>query len=111
MGGRAAEGTLRLDLTGAPAGSLVTRSVALLGLSIGGLRAGVTPRWHAALGLVSATLLFGSATAAPLVVAGAGPLGLLGLVGWLLWVGWVAGYGIVLVRRVSARVSANEGLS
>ncbi|MFD1529440.1 hypothetical protein [Pseudonocardia aurantiaca] len=89
----------------------MTRSVALLGLSIGGLRAGVTPRWHAALGLVSATLLFGSATAAPLVVAGAGPLGLLGLVGWLLWVGWVAGYGIVLVRRVSARVSANEGLS
>jgi hypothetical protein len=86
-------------------------AIALVGLSIGGLRAGVTRRWHAALGLMSAVLLFGSATAAPLVVAGAGPLGLLGLVGWLLWVGWVAGYGIVLVRRVPARVNVNEGLS
>ena len=74
-------------------------ALALAGLSIGGRRTGLIRPWHGALGLISAALLFGSATLAPAVIAQAGPLGLLGLAGWLLWVVWIAGYGVALIRR------------
>ncbi|SDG93559.1 hypothetical protein SAMN05421505_109173 [Sinosporangium album] len=73
-------------------------AVALVGLSVAGLRAGLTRPWHGVLGLLSAALMFGSATLAPLVIDRSGPLGLLGLVGWLLWVVWIVAYGIVLIR-------------
>jgi hypothetical protein len=73
-------------------------ALALLGLSVSGLRAGLIPRWHGALGFVSATLLFVSALTTPLVVGGAGPLALIGLAGWLLWVVWMFTYGVVLIR-------------
>lgn len=73
-------------------------AIALLGLSISGRRAGILRQWHAALGLLAAVLLFGSATLAPLVIAQAGAFGLLGLVGWLLWVVWIVTYGVVLIR-------------
>lgn len=59
-------------------------AIALLGLSIAGLRSGLIARWHAGLGLVEAGLLVASATLAAVVVGGG--LGLLGLTGWLLWV-------------------------
>lgn len=73
-------------------------ALAMLGLSIGGLRAGLLRSWHGTWGLVSAALMFGSATLAPLVIDHAGPLGLLGLLGWLMWVVWIITYGITLIR-------------
>ncbi|MBO8193398.1 hypothetical protein ITI46_17275 [Streptomyces oryzae] len=80
-------------------------ALALVGLSVGGRRAGLVRPWHGALGLLSAALLFTSATLAPLVIDHAGPLGLLGLGGWLLWVVWLAAYGAVLVRVRTGPVS------
>ncbi|MGX7671321.1 hypothetical protein [Plantactinospora sp. DSM 117369] len=73
-------------------------ALALIGLSIAGRRANLIRRWHGTLGLLSAALLFTSATLAPLVVDRAGPFGLLGLVGWLLWVAWIVAYGTILIR-------------
>jgi hypothetical protein len=73
-------------------------SVVLVGLSIGGLRGGLIRRWHGGLGLLSAALLFGSATLTPLIIDRTGPLGLIGLVGWLMWVVWIIAYGVVLIR-------------
>ncbi|MFF3442757.1 hypothetical protein [Streptosporangium sp. NPDC002721] len=73
-------------------------ALALLGLSVAGLRAGLVRPWHGTLGLASAALLFGSATLTPLVVDHAGPLGLLGLAGWLMWVVWIVAYGVTLIR-------------
>lgn len=81
-------------------------ALALLGLTVAGRRIGLTPRWHGALGLLAAALLFASATLAPLVVAHEGPLGLLGLVGWLLWVVWLVGFGLALLRADVAPVRA-----
>jgi hypothetical protein len=82
-------------------------AIALVGLSIGGRRAGLVRPWHSTWGLVSAALLFSSATLAPLILDGSGSLGLLGLVGWLMWVVWIAAYGIGLIRlnaRASSRI-------
>lgn len=73
-------------------------ALALIGLSLGGLRTGLINQWHGGLGLLSAALLFSSATLTPLVIDHAGPLSLLGLVGWLMWVVWVSIYGITLIR-------------
>ncbi|WP_329080483.1 MULTISPECIES: hypothetical protein [unclassified Streptosporangium] len=73
-------------------------ALALLGLSVAGLRAGLIRPWHGTLGLASAALLFGSATLTPLVIDHAGPLGLLGLAGWLMWVVWIIAYGVTLIR-------------
>ncbi|WP_247001522.1 hypothetical protein [Halosolutus gelatinilyticus] len=73
-------------------------TLALIGLSISGLRAGLIRQWHGRLGLLAAALLFSSATLAPLIMDQAGPLGLLGLIGWLMWVVWVGTYGITLIR-------------
>jgi hypothetical protein len=72
--------------------------VVLVSLSIGGLRGGLIRPWHGGLGLLSATLLFGSATLTPVIIDRPGPLGLIGLVGWLMWVVWIIAYGIVLIR-------------
>jgi hypothetical protein len=74
-------------------------AIALLGLSVGGLRGGLIRPWHGSWGLVAAALLFGSAVLAPLVIDHAGPLGLLGLAGWLMWVVWLVVYGVALIRR------------
>ncbi|MGW0370924.1 2-oxoglutarate/malate transporter [Streptomyces coeruleorubidus] len=74
-------------------------AIALLGLSVGGLRGGLIRPWHGTWGLVAAALLFGSAVLAPLVIDHAGPLGLLGLAGWLMWVVWLVVYGVALIRR------------
>ncbi len=74
-------------------------AIALLGLSVGGLRGGLIRPWHGRWGLVAAALLFGSAVLAPLVIDHAGPLGLLGLAGWLMWVVWLVVYGVALMRR------------
>jgi hypothetical protein len=74
-------------------------AIALLGLSVGGLRGGLIRPWHGRWGLVAAALLFGSAVLAPLVIDHAGPLGLLGLAGWLMWVVWLVVYGVALIRR------------
>lgn len=78
-------------------------ALALTGLSVAGRRAGLIRPWHGRLGLVAATLLFTSATLAPLMIDHSGPLGLLGLAGWVLWVGWIACYGVVLTRAAPAR--------
>lgn len=74
-------------------------ALALLGLSVGGLRTGLTRPWHTCLGLLAAVLQFSSATLAHWVIDNGGAMGLLGLVGWLLWVVWIVGYGITLIRR------------
>jgi hypothetical protein len=84
-------------------------ALALLGLSVAGLRAALIRPWHGALGLASAALLFGSATLTPLVIDHAGPLGLLGLVGWLMWVAWIVAYGITLIRLNPASLSHEVG--
>ncbi len=78
-------------------------ALALTGLSVAGRRAGLIRPWHGRLGLVAATLLFASATLAPLVIDHSGPLGLLGLAGWALWVVWTACYGVVLTRAEPVR--------
>lgn len=76
-------------------------ALALIGFSISGLRAGIIRQWHGGLGLLSAALLFSSATLTPLIIDHAGPLSLLGLVGWLMWVVWILTYGITLIRGVN----------
>lgn len=78
-------------------------ALALIGLSVSGLRAGLLRPWHFRLGLVSAALLFSSATLTSLFVGRGGLFGLLGLVGWLLWVVWISAYGITLIRLGSPR--------
>ncbi|MEU0203333.1 MULTISPECIES: hypothetical protein [unclassified Streptomyces] len=75
-------------------------AVALVGLSLAGLRAGLIRPWHGGWGLVSAALLACSAVLTPLVIDHDGPLGLLGLAGWLMWVVWLVVYGLALLRRV-----------
>ncbi|MCF0079545.1 2-oxoglutarate/malate transporter [Streptomyces lomondensis] len=84
-------------------------AVALAGLSLAGLRAGLIRPWHGRWGLVSAALLSGSAVLTPLVIDHAGPLGLLGLVGWLMWVVWLVVYGVVLMRPLPVRPSPAGG--
>jgi hypothetical protein len=78
-------------------------ALALVGLSLGGLRTGLVRPWHGRWGLVSAALMFGSAVLTPWVVDRLGPLGLLGLAGWLMWVVWIVAYGIVLLRTGPGR--------
>ncbi|UUU37869.1 2-oxoglutarate/malate transporter [Streptomyces sp. NBC_00162] len=74
-------------------------ALALLGLSVGGLRTGVIRPWHGTLGLLAAALQFSSATLAHWAIGNGGALGLLGLAGWLLWVVWIVAYGITLIRH------------
>ena len=74
-------------------------ALALLGLSIGGLRTGLIRPWHGTMGLLAAALQFSSATLAHWVIDNGGALGLLGLAGWLMWVVWVFAYGITLIRQ------------
>ncbi|GIG66133.1 DUF4386 family protein [Phytomonospora endophytica] len=81
-------------------------ALAMVGLSLAGLRAGLIPRWHAALGMTGAALQFTSASLAALVIDHAGPLGLIGLTGWLLWVVWIAAYGLTLARVTPWRRAA-----
>jgi hypothetical protein len=76
-------------------------ALAMTGLSISGLTAGLIRRWHASLGFAGAALQFTSATLTPLVMEH-GALGLIGLAGWLLWVGWLVVYGITLIRHEPA---------
>ncbi|WP_440102801.1 hypothetical protein [Streptosporangium sp. H16] len=83
-------------------------ALALIGLSVAGLRAGLIRPWHGTVGLTSAVLLFGSATLTPLVIDHTGPLGLLGLVGWLMWVVWIIAYGITLIRLSRPRDPAAD---
>ncbi|MEU4768742.1 hypothetical protein AB0H12_36385 [Actinosynnema sp. NPDC023794] len=102
---------LRLAVADDPGGALwslhdalftlngVFLALALLGFSVGGRHAGLVPVWQARLGLLSAALLFTSATLTPLVIGSPGALGLLGLTGWLLWVAWVVAYSGALIRR------------
>ncbi|WP_440067089.1 hypothetical protein [Streptosporangium sp. OZ121] len=86
-------------------------ALALIGLSVAGLRAGLIRPWHGTVGLVSAALLFGSATLTPLVIDHTGPFGLLGLVGWLMWVVWIIAYGVTLIRLNRDRDPAASGPS
>ncbi|AVT36765.1 DUF4386 family protein [Plantactinospora sp. BB1] len=79
-------------------------ATALLGLSVSGRRAGLVSRWHAAVGLLGAALLFLAATTSPYGADGANPLALFGLVGWLLWLVWIVGYSVVLIRGVEEEV-------
>ncbi|MCM2387949.1 2-oxoglutarate/malate transporter [Streptomyces albipurpureus] len=77
-------------------------ALALIGLSVGGRRAGLSRPRHARLGLVSAALLFLSATLTSLFIGQESLFGLLGLAGWLLWVAWITAYGITLIRLGSS---------
>lgn len=89
-------------------------ALALLGLSVGGLRTGLIWPWHGALGLLAAALQFASATLAHWVIDNGGLLGLLGLVGWLMWVVWIVAYGIALIRHnpdTQARTLTNDRTS
>jgi hypothetical protein len=81
-------------------------ATALVGLSIGGLRARFIRPWHAALGFVAAALQFTSAGLAALIVERESPLGLIGLIGWLLWALWIVVYGIRLIRDAPLSTAA-----
>ncbi|MDW5326307.1 hypothetical protein [Plantactinospora sp. KLBMP9567] len=73
-------------------------ATALLGLSVSGRRAGLGTRWHAAVGVLGAALLFLAATTSPYGTDGVNPLSLFGLVGWLLWLIWIVAYSLLLIR-------------
>ncbi|WP_318207271.1 2-oxoglutarate/malate transporter [Streptomyces sp. SJL17-1] len=74
-------------------------ALALVGLSVGGLRTGLIRPWHGTLGLLAAALQFASATLAHWVIDHGGALGLIGLADWLVWVVWIVAYGITLIRQ------------
>jgi hypothetical protein len=74
-------------------------AMALIGLSLGGLRAGLIGRAQAGLGLIAALLQLASAMILPALIDVASRPGYLGLIGWLLWVAWLCWYGVVLLRR------------
>ena len=74
-------------------------AIALVGLSVAGVRAGLVRPWHALLGYLAAGLQFASATLAFTVVDG--NLGFLGLAGWVLWVVWLVAYGVQLIGTSS----------
>ena len=84
-------------------------ALALIGLSTSGRRTGLIRPWHGRLGLLSAALLFSSATLTPLVIDHTGPLGLIGLTGWLMWVVWIATYGLTLIRLPAQRQTPPAG--
>lgn len=73
-------------------------ALALVGLSLAGLRGRLIRPWQAALGFVAAALQFASASLTPLVMEHGGVLGQIGLAGWLLWVVWLGCYGVTLIR-------------
>ncbi|KAA8877502.1 hypothetical protein F3087_44225 [Nocardia colli] len=73
-------------------------TVALVGLSLGGIRTGLIRRWHASLGLVAAAGQFIAATITPMIIDHANPLASISLVSWLLWVVWIVTYGITFLR-------------
>jgi hypothetical protein len=73
-------------------------AVALLGLSIGGVRTGAVGRRHAGVGLTGAVLLFVSASASPYGIDEVNPVALLGLIGWLLWLAWIVIFSVGLLR-------------
>ncbi len=74
-------------------------ALAMIGLSVGGVRGGLIRPWHAALGFTAAALQFSSAVFLPVAFDDPGAVNLLGLSGWLLWVVWLVGYGVTLIRR------------
>lgn len=78
-------------------------AMALIGLSLGGRRAGLIGRAQTVLGLIAALLQLASAMILPALVGLPYRPGYLGLVGWLLWVGWLCWYGVVLLRHHGAR--------
>lgn len=73
-------------------------AIALLGFTAAGTGAELVPGWHAALGYVSAALLFISSAASPYNVDGGNRISLAGLVGWLGWITWIVTYSITLLR-------------
>lgn len=73
-------------------------ALAMVGLSVAGVRGGLIPRWHAAVGFTGAALQFASGTLAFWTIDTPGALSLLGFAGWLLWVVWIAAYGLTLAR-------------
>jgi hypothetical protein len=77
----------------------VSLVVTLVGFSVGGVRTALLRPWHAALGLVSAALIFVS-TVLGAFTAGGGPAGLslVGFIGWLLWLAWLGTFGVLLIR-------------
>ncbi|MEW1838013.1 hypothetical protein AB0392_08660 [Nonomuraea angiospora] len=77
-------------------------AIALVGLSVAGLRAKLLRPWEGTLGFAAAVLQFTSACLAFLVMKAEGPLGLIGLAGWLIWVVWLVMYGIRLIRLRAA---------
>jgi hypothetical protein len=81
-------------------------AAALVGLSVGGLRAKFIRPWHGGLGLLAATLQFTAACLASAVIEQQSPLGLIGLTGWLLWAVWLVVYGIRLIRTAPTKPAA-----
>jgi hypothetical protein len=71
-------------------------ALALVGLSMSGVRGGLIPVWLAVMGFAAAVLQFASAVLTPQVMDGAS--GLLGLAGWLTWVAWLVLSGLALTR-------------
>ncbi|WP_225728732.1 MULTISPECIES: DUF4386 family protein [unclassified Nocardia] len=80
-------------------------ATAMIGLSMGGLRARLIQPWHAALGFIAAALQFTWTLLTPLMLDRPSPLALVGLVGWLIWTVWLVVYGITLIRLRANRLA------
>ena len=72
-------------------------AAALVGYSVTGVSDGLFPTWHAAIGFVSALLLFISASATPYRIRRPVSSGLIGLVGWLGWITWTVICSVLLL--------------
>jgi hypothetical protein len=76
-------------------------ALAMIGLSLAGRSAGLVGPWHAAIGFISAALLFTSTTLSPLAIQRGSRLGLMGLAGWLVWVVWLVWYGVAFLTEAN----------
>ena len=73
-------------------------ATALLGFSLAGAAAGITPRWFRLLGPAGAILMIVSAANGVSIAEGS-PIVFVGLIGFLIWLLFVVTTGVGMIRR------------